>query len=871
MRAAAIAVSLLLATMIFASLVPSGVDSEGEPSRITPSPPRNFTAESNDRQIVLRWEEPLDNGDSPRIGFVLYRGASPSTLEVHKPDLGPFVFSYADKNLNNGQIYYYSIAAINEMSGVGDATEVIMTKPVGRPSPPRNISYDYSSRRIDFEWLPPLEDGGDEIIGYYLLRGPNQDASDVSVELGNVMSYSDTTVSNGVVYFYRFIAFNGYTNGSASEPFQITPRGKPSAPGNFNVTPLDRQVQLNWSYPADDGGGTVMGYNIYRGLTEETMVFYQYVSSRTGYLDTNITNGLSYHYAVAAKNSEGFGEWTEVVMVTPIGIPDSPLNLTIDPGDTKVHLEWREPEDNGGTEILGYNVYRTIKGEPMKLIADAGLSMMYTDENLTNGNVYYYQVKAYNAQGVGFPSQTVDVKPDFSPTPPENFRMTELDSYLKLMWALPPMVLDYPVLEFRLYRGITDDDLQLIATMSPTDSTYEDREVEVGVEYHYQLTAVSKIGEGQPSGMISGVPYTTPSLIRNLEADASDKLVTLSWNPPEFTGGRDIVNYKVFRGENRDSMAVIDVISGTLTAYNDTNVVNGVTYYYSIMAVNQKTDGNLSSPIEADPLGPPGSPRNLIVSVLGDSILLEWEQPRLNGGRTITGYIILRGPSQLNLSRHDEVDFVQNNYTDTDAEKGQTYYYAVIAKNDIGEGRQSNAATGKIPLDKTTEKEEDNLVPILIGVLAVVIIGIGLIVFAVIMSKRKGSEEDEGEVQFEESDKEREHRLVLERRAQMKEFTDVALTTDEAHAHDHDQHDLSYEDLYGNIPSLEDKAQTEQPPVPEESAPAETQSDFQMPSEEAAPAPQPAPMESSEEGAETTKEAEPEYIPPEAPVNDSGS
>ncbi|MBN1389357.1 MAG: fibronectin type III domain-containing protein [Candidatus Thermoplasmatota archaeon] len=854
-RALAVAAAILIIAIVISGAHPQPEALAGEPTRRLPSAPRNFTGGSMSTQIKLTWDEPLDNGDSARIGFALLRGPNQDEMTVIKSDFGPFDFSYTDKGLNNGQFYFYGIKAINS-EGVGEMSPVISVKPVGKATPPVNITYQYSSRRIDIQWLPPLSDGGDAIIGYYVLRGPNQDVNQLAVELGNVLEYTDTGVTNGVAYYYRLLAYTGYMNGSASDHFQVTPRGVPGPPGDLNVTPLDRKVHLNWTYPPDDGGGAVMGYHIKRGLSEDTMELYRYVSSRTEYLDDNITNGRYYHYSVAAVNQEGVGEWTDVIKVFPIGVPDSPLNLTIQPGDSSAILSWKPPVDDGGSGLIGYRIFRTTKGAPMVQIADVGLELTFTDGNLTNGDIYYYQVKAYNDQGDGYPSETIDAKPDLAPHPPENFRLIEMDSAIKLMWALPPLLLDYPVLEFRLYRALSGEDMELYVTLLPTQSIYEDRDLEVGVQHLYMLSAVSMIGEGQPTAIISGIPYTVPSLVQNLHLDAGNKVVTLRWDPPLLPGGRDIVNYRIFRGENIDTMSVIDVILGTLTMYNDTNVVNGISYYYSILAINEKAEGELHSPIEAEPLGPPDPPRNLVVSVKEGVILLEWEQPRANGGRTITGYVILRGPSQLNLTHYADTGYVRN-FTDSDTEKGVTYYYAVKATNEIGEGKQSNFATGKIPIDEKVTKERDSALMYVIGGIAFLVLVIALIVVVVIMSRKKKDDEKEEAPVLEESDKEREHRLVMERRQQMKEYTDVALTTDEAHALDGRNRKLTYEELYGSGTTT---GEVEKGPVPAGSD--SEQPDYQPPTE--GEVPRPAPVDEPGEEANPPGGEGQEYIPPNA-------
>jgi hypothetical protein len=93
----------------------------------------------------------------------------------------------------------------------------------------------------------------------------------------------------------------------------------------------------------------------------------------------------------------------------------------------------------------------------------------------------------------------------------------------------------------------------------------------------------------------------------------------------------------------------------------------------------------------------------------------------------------------------------------------------------------------------------------------------------------------------------------------MGEYTDVALTTDEAHAVDHVEHKLSYEDLYGSTPSMEEvenpPEEAAQPPAPD---PTPDTGDAQEQTQEVEYQPPPeVPEEPVAESEETT-----EYIPP---------
>ena len=109
-----------------------------------------------------------------------------------------------------------------------------------------------------------------------------------------------------------------------------------------------------------------------------------------------MANGTTYEYTVKAVNAAGEGTGTAISAV-PRTVPGAPGNLTATPGDGQVELTWSEPADNGGSAILGYNVYR----DGTKLNEDPLAALTYLDTGLTNGTSYEYTVAAVNVAGEG--------------------------------------------------------------------------------------------------------------------------------------------------------------------------------------------------------------------------------------------------------------------------------------------------------------------------------------------------------------------------------------------------------------------------------------------------------------------------------------
>lgn len=135
--------------------------------------------------------------------------------------------------------------------------------------------------------------------------------------------------------------------------------------------------------------------------------------------------------------------------------------------------------------------------------------------------------------------------------------------------------------------------------------SFNDSLVIPGVTYYYSISAVNEIGESVYSeelvASIPAVPQgpTIPSSSSNLQALAGVEYVYLSWDSPTDDGGYAIIEYWVYRGESTGDYDYILVTSGT--EFNDTTVDGGITYYYSVVAVNTIGEGTSSAEVSATP------------------------------------------------------------------------------------------------------------------------------------------------------------------------------------------------------------------------------------------------------------------------------
>jgi len=93
----------------------------------------------------------------------------------------------------------------------------------------------------------------------------------------------------------------------------------------------------------------------------------------------------------------------------------------------------------------------------------------------------------------------------------------------------------------------------------------------------------------------------------SLQATAGNGQVSLSWTAPAWDGGSAVTGYRVYRGTAPGTLTALDT-QGPSTAYTDAAVLNGVTYYYAVTAINAVGEGPPSNEATAIPSGPGDDP-----------------------------------------------------------------------------------------------------------------------------------------------------------------------------------------------------------------------------------------------------------------------
>jgi fibronectin type 3 domain-containing protein len=529
-----------------------------------------------------------------------------------------------------------------------------------KPSPPGNLTATPGSGQVALSWQASTDNMG--VTGYRVYRSGTEIAS----VGGTTLSYTDTGLAAGT-YGYTVRAVDAAANlsdpsNTASATVSPSDTQKPTVPSNLSATATSwSRIDLSWQASSDDVG--VTGYRVYRNGAQIASI-----GAATGYSDTSVTPSTSYSYAVRAFDAAG--NLSDPSNTASTTTPAQTVFTFSPQADARV--EESKPKANFGTSYLrtdGTSHARaesylsfTVSGVPAGPLRSVKLRVHSMSDATVDGPGVFGTSTGWKENAIKWSS-----RPTATSSVTDDKGAIAADSWVE--FDVSPIVTGSGTYSFGL-------------TSSSSDS----------VDFYSREAASFRPELVVTTGAADTTPPTAPA---NLNATATSLgQIDLSWQAS--TDNVGVTGYAVYR----DGALIASI--GPSTSYSDKSVIGGVTYSYTVRALDAA--GNVSDPSNTDTVTAtagsgdterPTAPANLNATAVSPTqVALSWQASSDNVG--VTGYKAYReGALIASLG-------TTTSYSDTSVAANNTYHYEVRALDAAGNlSDPSNTATATTPAAAT--------------------------------------------------------------------------------------------------------------------------------------------------------------------------
>ena len=387
---------------------------------------------------------------------------------------------------------------------------------------------------------------------------------------------------------------------------------EPPTPAGLTARAGDARITLTWSASA---GAT--DYIVYRRSApgEAALGTATGVTALT-FVDTEVTNGTTYHYSVRASNARGISAPSKETSARPEPPPPAGALATV-----------TAAVNSGGGPISGV-VAAAPAPAPTVVAGDTTPS---TDALAPEGEHRAPDKKSPRAatvdaspvtstapgfSGISLPSTNgLQAGREMSPPPPStpvNPTPTRGDAVSAKPQPPPPSAPNGAdvVLNEASMGGATSERIVPRATgmLDPTPMAGATETARTAVDppngtASTDETTIRPVQARVPSATADAAA-APPAVPKDVSASAGDALVTLTW-----TLVPGATSYNVYRGVTPNGEVRLTGLTGPASPpYVDLGLVNGVTYYYKLTAVSDTRESLRSTEVSASPVGPPAPP-----------------------------------------------------------------------------------------------------------------------------------------------------------------------------------------------------------------------------------------------------------------------
>jgi len=371
----------------------------------------NADGNGNGSEVNLAWQAYVETQDIAY--YRVYRATSDFADVAGLTPVGTInkgTKTFKVSGLTEGILYYFAVVPVDASGNFDSKVYSASATPSDTVAPEDvtnlKVLSEYNATDGNYAslaWTASANTKGD-LVGQTIYFDSGA-GFDNGTPLGaSVTSYKKTGLSDAALYRFKITTKDSAGHESSGTTVSVVTR-LPN-PANLTADPGKNKATLTWSAPVTPFGYYIKQYNIYRKQSANkqtdvsSMTLVKVVTSGTSYVDTGITNGVTYQYAITTVNTF-FAEnrAVESVGVMPrqdeIGPVISGFNLTNNQVVTAPVTVSAMATDAEST-LDKMEIY--IDGVHASTQSGSALSVLWNVVAIIDGN-HVVTVKAYDSVG----------------------------------------------------------------------------------------------------------------------------------------------------------------------------------------------------------------------------------------------------------------------------------------------------------------------------------------------------------------------------------------------------------------------------------------------------------------------------------------
>ncbi len=638
------------------------------PLASAPSAPQNLSAAPGG-QISITWQAPASDGGSTVINYNVYRSTSSGT-ETFYANAGNQL-SYSDSSVSVGTTYYYKVSAVNS-SGESVLSNESSAAPVAVPGAPTGLSSEPADGQAILNWTAPASEGSSPVTNYKIYRGTTPGGESLINTIGNLLTYTDTGLTNGTTYYYKVSAVSAAGEGSLSSELSVA----------LPTLWISQSTTIPWPPTCTLSNKAIHGASLVSAGGKLYLVggiFVQYSGwspvrcADNGILEFNsATNTWVAKAAMSAprKNMAVSVVGDKIYAIGGILISGgtySAANDMYDPASNTWTSKAAMPAGarqassaafNGKIHVVGGYTGSAYSG--LNEIYDAFNNTWTTGASLSVPRLTMISSAGGRIYAAGFSTGGGAIGNHDMYDPVAN-TWTGKASMLTARSGF--VVAGSANTVYTLGGG---------GPLNINESYKED----VWQSRPNLPFTIGGYGFNSGAALLNSYIYILSGTTlhhydigapQNLTAVPGNGNITLNWQVPTTNNGSGVTNYKIYRGTVSGGETLLATVGNVLT-YQDTGLVNGTAYYYQVSAVSGVGEGGASVEISGTPT-PPWTTKAPIPVTHGSGYAVAEVNGKIYviGGKTGGGYGCMAigcspPPPITYLTTNDEYDPVTNSW-----------------------------------------------------------------------------------------------------------------------------------------------------------------------------------------------------------------